>query len=202
MKAGKLFVPKDNTTALELQRVWQVLANIGADNVNTDELCAHLGQHFKDGQVEALVRFATGQWPGTRLDIVQAAGAPCLYLDSTSGSGDIVDSSIGAVLDSTGHWLDACSGSRKTYVSIPDPLDILERSSQLAVGVYRRSDVDSPIRHISPTAEGFHELFDVGSPGSLSALDVASVAILAIQGLAGKVRKLENRLQEIEAKGQ
>jgi hypothetical protein len=111
----------------------------------------------------------------------------------------------GAHLTAGGVWTNGSSAAFKDRFEKLDSREILAKVATLSIDAWRFKATDE--RHIGPISEEFVETFDVGvfdaSDGRreddyLSTVDVAGVALLAIQELNRKTEELERRAAEID----
>jgi hypothetical protein len=119
-----------------------------------------------------------------------------VYLEKGSGTGYMIGTSVaGCYLSNGGVWTSTSSASKKIFLPMEDTDDEhLAKVQDLMVAPFeykKHDDTPSGERHIGPTAEDFQSLFGVGDGQGIAAMDLASVALLAIQSLTRKVTKLE-----------
>ena len=112
-----------------------------------------------------------------------------------SNGGDHIVMSNGATLTSGGVWTNNCSEALKNLEINLDGKSILKKIENLPL--YQWSYKKNGERHAGPTAEDFHNIFDLGSSHTrLAAIDLAGVALAAIQELTKQNRALKDALVE------
>ncbi|NPA34254.1 MAG: hypothetical protein GXO48_04925 [Chlorobi bacterium] len=108
----------------------------------------------------------------------------------------------GAYLSAGGVWTNASSREFKYSLRLLNPDSILAKVKQLPI--YHWAYNNTTEYHISPLAEDFHSLFNVGDVNIpynnkyLASIDVASVSLLAIQALENKVARLESENAQLK----
>ena len=103
---------------------------------------------------------------------------------------------------------------KENFVSI-DPIEILDRLSQVPIDEWNLITQDPSIRHMGPVAQDFHAAFGLGeSNRHISTTDADGIALAAIQGLyqiakekdaqiaalQEQIARLEQRLVALEGK--
>lgn len=160
---------------------------------------------------------------GLRINKTGTGGNPTVEIISSS-SGNYIDTDAGGVSGSTGArltnagvWTNASSVALKENFVTPDKQTILHKIILLPVDEWNYiSDARKNItvtewdpaakvgistertpRHCSPTAEVFYETFGVGEhTGTLSAMDVAGIALVAIKALKEEIDSLKTKLNK------
>lgn len=92
------------------------------------------------------------------------------------------------------------TAASKQNVDPVDPESVLEgvESLDVATWEYRRNDEGT---HMGPTAEEFHDTFELGeNDQTISTVDADGVALAAIQGLSKRLERKDERIEELEAK--
>ncbi len=76
--------------------------------------------------------------------------------------------------------------------------NILEQISQLNLQSYRYAEQSTPDQHLAPTAEQFHELFDLGSDNDdhILTTDLDGITLAAIQALTEQLKSQQAILNE------
>ncbi|MEM6456194.1 MAG: tail fiber domain-containing protein [Acidobacteriota bacterium] len=102
--------------------------------------------------------------------------------------------------------------STKTDIEAVDPSQVLDRVLTLPISTWTFIEGEPGVQHLGPMAQDFYALFGLGEKATqIATIDVAGVALAAIQGLDAKQRaeierlKMENadlsaRLAALEAK--
>ena len=115
---------------------------------------------------------------------------------------DIVDqisAQIAAETGSAGNWIGFAEGSAQTNFTEVDTKAVLAKVSSLAIGTwnYMTEAANAP-RHLGPFVHHFRAVFGLGpSKKTVPAVDVAGVALAAIQGLN---QKIEEQRAELKAR--
>ena len=101
-------------------------------------------------------------------------------------------------------WLTASHSSYKENLEQVDGSEILDKLSQLDIKRWNYKSQDESVAHISPLAEDFYELFNVGdNDHTISTIDPSGVALAAIKELHKKTIELEKqneRMDDLEEK--
>ena len=170
--------------------------DIGADGTSAISSSGAIGR-------AASVRFRI--WSDVNEELLRVeqtnAGATDVVNILSAGSGKYIDTDAGAGtpahLTNAGVWTDAsCFKALKNVVGLFNPLRALEIVEGLEVGVYtHKSDdfrgVEEPRQYLSVFQDGLVSRLGLGDDG-ISAREVASLAISAIQGLLLRVAALES----------
>lgn len=125
------------------------------------------------------------------LKITHSSGAtgPDVFYIVNSGTGNYINTSGGANLTNGGVWTNASSRKLKENFKEVD-YDILEKIKNLEVPLYTyisEKRTKKPQLHLTPMAEDFNSVFGLGDNKTLSAADIAGVALVAIQQLIKKL---------------
>lgn len=136
--------------------------------------------------------------------IMQSSGRLKLILpDSTGyllfGGTNAIEHSSGAKLSPGGSWDNASSRSRKDGITDLSGQSLLTKL--MALRVFRwfyRAERRHPERHIGPMAEDFFKAFGVGDATSISAADMAAIALGCIQEQQKQIQSLERRITVLE----
>ncbi len=97
-------------------------------------------------------------------------------------------------------WSVVSDRKAKTAIKPTDPVDVLNRVVELEVSEYSYKSQDESIRHMGPMAQDFHPLFGLGEDElRVSAMNLAGIALAAIQGLDAERQADAQRLAEVEA---
>ncbi|GEM_PF-2507904 len=129
--------------------------------------------------------------------VVSAGGAVRFYSDAARNTGvELAPGGSG--------WLAVSDRDAKTGIEEIDPVDVLNRVTELSVSEYSYKSQDTDIRHMGPMAQDFEDLFGLGEDElRISAMNLTGIALAAIQGLnervdVGKAENAELRA-ELEA---
>jgi hypothetical protein len=118
----------------------------------------------------------------------------------------LINTSRGAYLDDSGHWIDASSASQKENFTVVDKEALLEKLRSLPVTQWNHK-VDGPaVKHIGPVAEDFYRTFGVGhDDGGLAAFDMGGISLAAVKELYEKnlaqkaeLESLQSRVDDLE----
>ncbi len=116
----------------------------------------------------------------------------------TQDSAHPITTASGAHLTRGGVWTNASDRALKENFTDVDADDILSRVERLPISRWNYKSEDDHITHIGPTAQDFYAAFDVGgSDTSISTIDPAGVALVAIQALARRVSELNVAPQQM-----
>jgi len=97
-------------------------------------------------------------------------------------------------------WSVVSDRHAKTAIEPADPINVLNRVVELEVSEYSYKSQDESIRHMGPMAQDFHPLFGLGEDKlRVSAMNLAGIALAAIQGLNAERQADVQRLAEVEA---
>ncbi|MEM6455355.1 MAG: tail fiber domain-containing protein [Acidobacteriota bacterium] len=97
--------------------------------------------------------------------------------------------------------------NQKTSIEAVDPSQVLDSVLTLPISTWTYIKGDPEVQHLGPMAQDFHALFGLGEgETSIATIDVAGVALAAIQGLDEKVQakdaeieQLNDRIEALEA---
>ncbi|MBD8526961.1 tail fiber domain-containing protein [Pseudomarimonas arenosa] len=123
---------------------------------------------------------------GPRQFLVRAPGG--FYFGSSGGSisipaGRLIHTSTGAYLSTGGTWTNSSARATKTGFEPIDAGHVLDQLLSLPVTRWHYRHAPGEGAHLGPMAEDFHQRFGLGDATSISTVDAAGVAFLAIQGL-------------------
>jgi hypothetical protein len=139
---------------------------------------------------------STDEWA---FGISSAAAGHALEVGSTASNGN------GAYLTNGGTWTNTSDVNKKEDFSCINGDDVLQKIGALNIQRWKYKGTNE--YHIGPTAQEFHQLFNVGlDDKSISTIDPSGVALVAIQELIRQNEelqtenaKLKERLVRIEA---
>lgn len=199
------------------------IAASGNVGIGTSTPSAPLHVYRNDGSARLRVEEASGTVEArTLLELVNHGPATLRFTDTnadTPGPGWDVTADAGLTLATqgavtpqfalaangdlaiTGTLSQGSSRLLKTAIDAVDGPGILSRVLELPL--YHWSYIGRPAteRHIGPMAEDFHALFGLGGDERrLAPSDVAGVALVAVQELAGQVAERERDIGEIRAR--
>jgi len=129
--------------------------------------------------------------------------APNQFVVGTTGAVRFVtdpDLDAGVVLaPGGGAWTAISDREAKRAIEDIKGRSVLEKVRQLPISEFSYKSQDEAIRHIGPMAQDFHPLFGLGEDElGISAMNLAGVALAAIQGLSEENRELNERVDELE----
>ncbi len=120
-----------------------------------------------------------------------AGTAICVGTNASNGNG--------AYLTQGGVWTNTSDKNKKENFKSLNGKDIISKINQLKITRWNYIGEDPSIQHIGPMAQDFYRLFQLGNDDkSISTIDPAGVALIAIQELDKKDKELENKIAEIE----
>ena len=110
-----------------------------------------------------------------------------------------------ATLDVQGHvrgttFKNSSSRELKTGFEAVDSAEILQKVIELPVTSWRYKDDDVDSTHIGPVAEDFQRLFGLGDGKTISTVDLAGVALAAIQGLRSDLENRDRQIADLTAR--
>ncbi len=141
---------------------------------------------------------AAGGTSNNELNLFSSVRGNILSLRAT-GSNAIVAHN-GATLTSSGMWTNASSFEKKTDFEELDAQSILETLARLPVRQWRYKVEPESVKHVGPTAEDFHEAFELGeSAQTIGTVDADGIALAAIQGLYELVQEQQALLAGLQA---
>jgi hypothetical protein len=201
---GNIHRPKDRDTQLAID----ALARIIQDRLLSTK---NLGGSFTEGDLTVIERYFRGQRESRRQVVRQSEGdgaaveihsngQSMLSMDSDAGFGsaDYVTTDLGAKLTSAGVWTDApCTYEKKVAIRRIENAEIVDRIRQLPVFEFEHRK-ELGVKRIGPTVEDLWHAFRVGYPTSISARDLAGIAIRAVQCALEKIDDLEARIAKLE----
>jgi hypothetical protein len=98
----------------------------------------------------------------------------------------------------SGSWANLSDVHSKDNLQVVNGRDVLERLAALPVYTWNYKAQEPSIRHIGPTAQDFHRLFEVGEQETMIAtVDAAGVSIAAIQGLMQVVLEQQEQMNSL-----
>lgn len=98
-------------------------------------------------------------------------------------------------------WQVISDRNAKRAIAQVDPVIVLDRLVQMPISEYSYISQDESIRHMGPMAQDFHPLFGLGEDElRISAMNLAGIALAAIQGLDTKFSFSADRLFALEAR--
>ena len=120
-----------------------------------------------------------------------------VFVTSVDASGN---PTAGAVLpDGGSNWQSISDRHAKQAIESADPDEVLSRVLKMPISEYSYKSQDDSIRHMGPMAQDFHPLFGLGEDElRISAMNLAGVALAAIQGLHSELEARNVRLQNQE----
>ncbi|MEM6455357.1 MAG: tail fiber domain-containing protein [Acidobacteriota bacterium] len=128
---------------------------------------------------------------------VAGAGSKWVYDVNNGGNFAIIDTTDGAVemllnnngnMTITGTLTENSDRRSKTNVETVDGAQVLDRVRTLAINTWSYLDGDPDVQHLGPMAQDFYALFGLGGTETgIATIDVAGVALAAIQGLDAKI---------------
>ncbi len=114
---------------------------------------------------------------------------------------ETITSSSGAYLSEGGAWVNASSKSLKENFATTSEEEILTTLDTLPLYTWNYKNESTSTRHLSPVAEDFYSAFKLGGERgekSISTIDPAGIALVAIQGLNKKFKALADYSWMIE----
>ncbi len=124
-----------------------------------------------------------------------AGTAICVGTNASNGNG--------AYLTQGGVWTNTSDKNKKENFKSLNGKDIISKINQLKITRWNYIGEDPSIQHIGPMAQDFYRLFQLGHDDkSISTIDPAGVALIAIQELDKKDKELESKQKELELKTQ
>jgi hypothetical protein len=131
-----------------------------------------------------------------------------IYLTNTGGTAPydaarLINTSTGAYLTTGGTWTDASDRNLKEHFSKVDAQALLEKLRELPVTEWNYKAEGDNVKRIGPMGQDFYRIFGYGADEkSLSARDLASIAVVAIQELDRKTSEiddLKSKMAKMEA---
>lgn len=135
--------------------------------------------------------------------------APLTYTNSTAANQFMVKASGGTIFYTSsdlstgvelapggGAWLTLSDRNKKENLVLLDPMDYLEKLSDIEVYQWNYIAQDSSIRHIGPMAQDFYSVFGIGVDSTrISTVDFDGINMLLIKALYLKSTELEQQHQ-------
>ena len=118
-----------------------------------------------------------------------------LYITNTSGAAPytttrLINTSSGAYLTTSGTWTNSSDRNRKENFTPVDGSEILEKIAALPITRWNFKVDSDEVQHIGPMSQDFYAAFGLGdNERTISTLDPAGVALLAIQALEKRTRE-------------
>jgi hypothetical protein len=113
-------------------------------------------------------------------------------------TGRLINTSSGACLSTGGIWTNAPPRESMDRSVPVDGRELLDKIAELPIARWSFSTEDHSEDHISPTAEDFYALFDVGDGGGgISTIDPAGIALAAIKELYKKAQEIDQLKAEV-----
>lgn len=127
---------------------------------------------------------------------VRATGG-AVFISGVSSDGIIAS---GVFLEEgASSWQSISDRNAKMAITEVDPGRVLESLMQMPISEYSYKSQDESIRHMGPMAQDFHPLFGLGENElMISAMNLAGVALAAIQGLNTELDSAAHRLSVLE----
>jgi hypothetical protein len=119
------------------------------------------------------------------------------FVTGVDGSGN---PTAGAVLSDGGsNWQSISDRHAKQAIEGANPGDVLSRVLKMPISEYSYKSQEKSIRHMGPMAQDFHPLFGLGEDElRISAMNLAGVALAAIQGLHAELEDRDIQLEKQE----
>lgn len=133
---------------------------------------------------------------GSEQMVIRADGG--MYITNASGTAPydvtrLINTSSGAYLTTGGTWTDASDRNLKEHFSEVDGQALLEKLRQLPVTEWNYKAEGDNVKRIGPMGQDFYHIFGYGADEkSLSARDLASIAVVAIQELDRKTSEIDD----------
>lgn len=104
----------------------------------------------------------------------------------------------GAYLTKGGAWTNTSDKNKKENFILVNAQEILDKIASLPITQWNYKGESPSIKHIGPMAQDFYQIFKLGTDDkSISTLDPAGIALVAIQELYKKDQTIEKQLEEI-----
>ena len=88
--------------------------------------------------------------------------------------------------------------SKENFQDI-DAQNVLNKLSELPIKTWNYKKDDDHVRHVGPTAQDFHETFELGSdPTKIASMDRAGVALVSVQALSQQMQTIKEKQNEID----
>lgn len=162
--------------------------------VNNDQGAYAVGIHLDlDGSANT--------YQGISIEMPGSATGPAIAISDPTPAGSIIaELGSGAELDSSGVWVDGCSYARKQLHCQYDDSDIDAVVDRVHPFEWSAHADGLARRHYSPTAEAFHAATGLGTSTSIGAIDLASIALRAVQRERARLRRLEVENQSLTSR--
>ena len=200
---SKRFSHKDPAIDAEFRQLYLHMERLNRATRSMDmrELAKAVGPHLPADVLLNIERYFDGRREAQHIHLKGDKDGPLMRLTKLAGgTQDIIVTNVGAALTSGGTWSSPSSKNMKRRFRRVPHAEILSKLRRLRIQEWEYRQCPDG-RRVSPTAEDFHELFGLGnSPERISSLDVASVALVAIQSLARRVERLERTLERHKKK--
>jgi hypothetical protein len=125
------------------------------------------------------------------------------WIDIRDDGTYLIQTSTGANLTLGGVWSSKSDRNSKENFQPIDKQALLEKLDQLDITEWNYKVEDDGVRHIGPMAQDFYKIFGVGTDDkTISSLDPAGVALVAIQALNEKTKEIDDlktQLEELKA---
>jgi len=125
------------------------------------------------------------------------------YITNTTGVAPssaqrLINTSSGAYLTTGGTWTNSSDRNLKENLTPVDRRWVLSKVAELPITMWNYRAESRDAKHIGPTAQDFYALFGVGSDDkSISTVDPAGIALVAIQQLALENQALRSEMEEL-----
>lgn len=204
---GKQFKHKDRFVDMEIDHIISVLQrqHISLERAQDPQTLARaIARHFPSDVLLNIERYMRGERDAKRFHIRNDKDLPTINIIKHPGStANVIQTdagSPGAHLSAGGSWNNACTKKLKHRFKKVDSGAVLQALMGLPVREWEYRQCQDG-RHLGPTAEDFYKAFGLGnSPNVLNTVDLASVALLAVQSLARRVTKLERENARLKKK--
>jgi hypothetical protein len=136
-----------------------------------------------------------------------ATGADTFNVRSPGGVRFVTGSSqVVYTTNASAGWSTTSTRTSKTNIDPVEPTDVLTSVEEMEVSTWEYRDEDGEgkgVRHMGPTAEQFHDAFELGdSEEHINSMNLDGVALAAIQGLSEKVDDKDERIDDLEAENE
>ncbi|HTX89241.1 MAG TPA: tail fiber domain-containing protein [Bacteroidales bacterium] len=126
-----------------------------------------------------------------------------LYIGNQNGVGTTVNYPIyyngpsgAAYLSATGTWTNACDSTGKENIVRVNTSEILDKICRLPVSYWNYKQEKGNYRHVSPMAQDFQAIFDVGyKDNTISLIDPSGISLAGIQELARRNAELQKTIE-------
>lgn len=114
-----------------------------------------------------------------------------------SSSSILEFSATSAKLSNGGTWTNASDERLKENMEVLDKSNLLEKINQLSITRWNYK-ADQSRKYIGPMAQDFHKLFGVGDDTTISTIDPAGIALLAVQVLSAEIGTLKEQNEKLQ----